>query len=272
MSYHNAALILAGHGSTLNADSSAPTYQHAETIRQRAIFAEVHVCFWKEEPNFRQALRQAETKRIYVVPNFISNGYFTEDVIPRELGLDGPVTCRGETEIYYCDPVGTHPSMTEALLARAGEVIASSGNTISDLEKSACLMICGHGTSLNDNSTRIVHEQAAKITALNRFAECLAVFMEQKPFIKEWRTLTKQQNVIVVPFFISDGLHSYEDIPVLLGITENVKNKAVHNPHLDNGRKLWYATAIGTETFIADVILAQVKKFDECHRTLPAVA
>ena len=35
------ALLLLGHGSTLNADSSAPTYQHAEELRRRGIFADV---------------------------------------------------------------------------------------------------------------------------------------------------------------------------------------------------------------------------------------
>ena len=67
----DAALLLLGHGSTLNADSSAPTYQHAEEIRRRGVFAEVHVAFWKEEPNFRQALRQTRQRRVFVVPNFI---------------------------------------------------------------------------------------------------------------------------------------------------------------------------------------------------------
>src|ERR1700722_3303002 len=107
----DAALLLLGHGSTLNADSSAPTYQHAEEIRRRNIFAEVHVGFWKEEPNFRQALRQTSCRRVYVVPNFISSGYFTEEVIPRELGLQGAVTQIGAQEVRYCQPVGLSPTM-----------------------------------------------------------------------------------------------------------------------------------------------------------------
>src|ERR1700733_120007 len=123
MPFRDAALLLLGHGSTLNADSSAPTYQHAEELRKRRLFAEVHVAFWKEEPNFRQALRQTRCSRVYVVPNFISSGYFTEQIIPRELGLEGPVTRRGNQEIVYCEPVGLHPSMTEALLQRAREVV-----------------------------------------------------------------------------------------------------------------------------------------------------
>ncbi|HUB66414.1 MAG TPA: CbiX/SirB N-terminal domain-containing protein [Candidatus Methylacidiphilales bacterium] len=265
MPVRDAALLLLGHGSTLNADSSAPTYRHAEEIRRRGVFAEVHVAFWKEEPNFRQALRLVSRRRVYAVPNFISSGYFTEQIIPRELGLDGPITRREGHEIYYCEPVGLHPSMTEALLRRANEVVAASAETIREPEKTACLLICGHGTSLNDNSTKIIHEQAAVIRARGLFADCRAVLMEQSPFVKDWRVLTACPNVIVVPFFIADGLHSFEDIPVLLGLTHNVKERGFANPHRENGRRLWYAMAIGTEAFLADVILAQVQRFEEQH-------
>jgi sirohydrochlorin cobaltochelatase len=265
MPVRDAALLLLGHGSTLNADSSAPTYQHAEEIRRRGIFAEVHVAFWKEEPNFRQALRQTSRSEIYVVPNFISSGYFTEQIIPRELGLTGAVTPREGQKIFYCEPVGLHPSMTEALLQRAHQIVAASGETIPLPTKTACLFICGHGTSLNDNSTKIIHEQAAAIRARGLYADCRAVLMEQSPFVRDWRSLTDCPDVIVVPFFISDGLHSFEDIPVLLGLTRNVKEQQFANPHRENGRRLWYATAIGTEAFIADVILAQVKQFQAKH-------
>jgi sirohydrochlorin cobaltochelatase len=254
------ALLLLGHGSTLNGDSSAPTWQHAEEIRRRNIFGEVHVGFWKEEPNFRQALRQTRLPRVYVVPNFISSGYFTEQVIPRELGLSGPVTQVGEQEVIYCEPVGLHPSMTEALLQRAREVVAASAAKIADPARTACVFICGHGTSFNDNSTKIIYEQAAAIRARSLYADCQAVLMEQSPFVRDWRTLTTCADVIVVPFFIADGLHSFEDIPVLLGLTHNVREKGFSNPHIEGDRRLWYATAIGTEPFIADVIIAQVRQ------------
>jgi sirohydrochlorin cobaltochelatase len=265
MALRDSALLLLGHGSTLNADSSAPTYQHADEIRRRDIFAEVQVAFWKEEPNFRQALRQTRRRQVYVVPNFISSGYFTEQVIPRELGLTGPVTHIGDQEIYYCDPVGQHPDMTDALLFRAAEIVSKSEEHIFDPAKTACLFICGHGTSLNDNSTKIIHEAAAKIRARGIYADCQPVLMEQQPFVKDWRTLTPCPDVIVVPFFISDGLHSYEDIPVLLGITPNVREQTFTNPHRENERRLWYAKAIGTDTFIANVILAQVYQFQNEH-------
>ncbi len=266
--HRNDALVLAGHGSTLNADSSLPTYRHGDAIRDRGIFAEVHEAFWKEEPHFRDVLRQVESERIYVVPNFISEGYFTEQVIPRELGLTGKVSRLDGREVIYCDPVGIHPSMTGVLLERAASV---TGEAAPDPAATA-LFIVGHGTSLNQNSVKIIYEQVELIGQTGRYAECQAAFMEQEPLVSKWAELTKQPNVIVVPFFIADGLHSYEDIPVLLGITENVREHGFRNPTERGGRKLWYATAIGTEPMIADVILALVDRADENQRTVSSMA
>lgn len=264
----DAALLLLGHGSTLNADSSAPTYQHASELIRRKVFGDVQVAFWKEEPNFRQALRQTRERKVYVVPNFISSGYFTEQVIPRELGLTGPITQIGDKRVFYCSPIGLHPGMTEVLLKRAHDVVAMSRQEIACPRETACLFICGHGTSLNDNSTKIIHQQVEIIRARGLYADCQGVLMEQRPFVKDWRTLTDCPDVIVVPFFISDGLHSYEDIPRLLGMKHDRGTSSTLEPHLEKGRRLWYANAIGTEPSMADLILAQVQAFDDEHRAI----
>ena len=84
------ALVIVGHGSHLNEDSSLPVYEHAQRIRLTGEFDEVVECFWKEEPSMRHVLDTVESEEVYVVPAFISEGYFTQQVIPRELGLEGP--------------------------------------------------------------------------------------------------------------------------------------------------------------------------------------
>ena len=70
--------------------------------------------------------------------------------------------------------------------------------------------------------------------------------------------------MVIVPFFIADGLHSYQDIPVLIGL-EAVAGPAAseaqifrRNPYHLRGKKLFYASAIGTEPMLAEVILDQV--------------
>lgn len=259
------ALLLVGHGSTLNPDSSAPTFAHAETIRRRGIFSEVVCAFWKEQPSLREVLYMVESRDIYVVPNFISEGYFTQTIIPRELELKGALTVRGARTLKYCRPVGCHNAMTELLLKRAQEIAPGVAN------EQTSLLIVGHGTSLNDHSAVAVQEQVRRISGLNIYGEVLFAYMEEAPFVANWAAQCQMPHVVVVPFFISDGLHSYQDIPVLLGIepelTAAASQNAIfrRNPYRLNGRELYYASAIGTEPRLADIILDQVAAFDSGH-------
>ena len=207
-------------------------------------------------------------REVYVVPNFISEGYFTQTVIPRELELEGAVTERVTGQTWkYCEPVGNHPAVTDLLLQRAREVAP-------DAEPSATtLLIVGHGTSLNDNSAIAAKREVEKIAERGEYAQVLNTYMEEQPLISDWASLSSRPNVVVVPFFIADGLHSYEDIPVLLGIepapagsmSARVAAGEVfrHNPHRLHGRSLYYASAIGTEARFADVIVEQAEAFDQ---------
>ena len=276
--FSRAGLLIVGHGSTVNPDSSPPTLVHAATIRARGEFAEVRCAFWKEEPSFRDALlffRNAEIEEVYVVPNFISEGYFTQTVIPRELELTGSVTRRPSGQVWnYCEPVGNHSSVTELLVRRAEQVAPN----VSEAETT--VFIVGHGTSLNDNSALAAKREVEKLRALGRFADVQNAYMEEAPLISDWGKLADTPNVIVVPFFIADGLHSYQDIPVMLGIEAEVGAAASerlyagdvfrHNPHRLHGRDLYYASAIGTEPQFAELIVDQVRAFPSCGQDLPS--
>ena len=268
----HSALIIIGHGSTVNPDSSAPTFAHAGEIKRRGLFAEVVCAFWKEEPSMRQVFHMVESDDIYIVPNFISEGYFTQKVIPRELELDGPITLRGTRTIKYCDPVGNHEHMTGLLLARAREIAPGVPASATSL------LIIGHGTSLNENSGTAVKEQVRRIQATGNYAEVFGVFMEEEPLVTDWRKMVHQPNVVAVPFFVSDGLHSYQDIPVLLGIETETGPAASktdvfrHNPTQSNGHVLYYSSAIGTEPGFANLILDQVEAFDTRHTEAPIPA
>jgi sirohydrochlorin cobaltochelatase len=267
--YSSSALLIVAHGSTVNPDSSTPTLAHASEIRRRKVFVDVECAFWKEESSLRDALflfDAAEVREVYVVPNFISEGYFTQTVVPRELELKGRITKRPSGQIWkYCEPVGNHSMMTELLLKRAGEVAQDADSA------ETALLIVAHGTDLNENSAVAAKREAEKIRGLAKYADVLNVYMEEPPLVSDWQKLTTTPNVVVVPFFISDGLHSYEDIPVLLGITSerSVSNRRAeqgeifrHNPHRINGRSLFYAPSIGTDGGFADIIIEQTTKFD----------
>ncbi len=272
--FSDAALVLVGHGSTQNADSSAPTYQHADELRRRKIFGQVIECFWKLEPGIAAVMRGVFAPRVFIVPLFISEGYFTEQVIPRELGLcqnDQPdfprVQRRGAQTLHYCGPVGTHDSMTGVILGRAREVVEKFPFPRLPKPKETTLFIAGHGTGNNENSRKAIERQVELIRAQALYAEVHPLFMEEEPRIGDCYAMAATRNLVVVPFFISDGLHSNEDIPVMLGeaksaVAERLKRgqPTWRNPTEKHGKLLWYGASIGSEPHIADVILERVRQ------------
>lgn len=268
--YSDAALVLVGHGSTLNAESGAPTYQHADALRSRGLFAQVVECFWKLEPQVCAVLRGVTAPRVFIVPLFISEGYFTEEVLPRELGFgSGPNVSRvqhrdGQT-LHYCGPVGSHESMTRVLIERARSIVAEHPFPICPKPSETALFIAGHGTGNNENSRKAIEKQVELIRAQGIFFEVHAIFMEEDPRIGDCYQMTAARNLVVVPFFISDGLHSFEDIPVLLGEPERVVRERCRqgqptwrNPTERHGKRVWYTPSIGSEPHMPEVILERV--------------
>ncbi|HEU0038196.1 MAG TPA: CbiX/SirB N-terminal domain-containing protein, partial [Verrucomicrobiae bacterium] len=93
------------------------------------------------------------------------------------------------------------------------------------------------------------------------------VYLEEEPRIATCYELAQTKNIVIVPFFISDGMHTQEDIPVLLGEPRRgVKQRLAagqptwRNPTERKGKLVWYAPAIGTAPALADVILERVRE------------
>jgi len=260
------ALVIAAHGSHLNPDSSTPTFDHADRIRATGAFAEVREAFWKEEPHFREALRTVDSEEVYVVPLFISEGYFTEQVIPREFRLEGwdpdqwdsdgttathtTLTAEdtGQT-VHYCGPVGTHDAMSDVIVQRARSVTGDA-----DVGSGFGLAVVGHGTERNENSAKAIEYHADRIREMGRFDEVQALFMDEDPEVDDVTDFFTAENVVVVPLFIADGYHTQEDIPEDMGLTDDYR-EGWNTPAVVDDHRIWYSGAVGTEPLMADVVL-----------------
>jgi sirohydrochlorin cobaltochelatase len=268
--FSDAALVVLGHGTTQNENSAAPVFQHAAELRRRKIFAEVREAFWKQEPQIKKVLAEISAPRIFIAPLFISEGWFATEIIPKELGFNFQDNLKLKTqnsELFYCRPVGSHDSMTKVILSRADEVVKQFPFPRAPKNSETTLFIAGHGTDKNENSRRAIERQVELIQAMKIYAAVRAIFLEESPRIDECYSLAQTKNMIVVPFFISDGLHTQEDIPVLLGEAKRTVGQrlaagqpAWRNPTEKNGRLVWYSPAVGTEPHMADVILERVKE------------
>ena len=248
------ALVIAGHGSHRNPDSAAPVFAHADTIRKRGIFDEVREAFWKEEPSFREVLRTLESDVVYVVPLFMSEGYFTERVMSRELRLTDDWTLDVDKQVHYTSPVGTHDAMTDVILRRAETVTGDPA-----VGAGYGLALVGHGTERHEGSGGSTQYHAARIRDRDRFDEVRALFMDEPPYVDGVTEHFEAGNVILVPLFVADGYHTREDIPEDIGLTDDYRT-GYDVPATVDGHRLWYSGAVGTESLLVEVILERAAK------------
>jgi sirohydrochlorin cobaltochelatase len=269
-SFSDATLVVLGHGTVLNENSAAPVFQHAAELRRRKIFAEVREAFWKQEPHIKKVLPEISAPRTFIAPLFVSEGYFSTQIIPEELGFSFPENLKFKiqnAELFYCHPVGSHDSMTNVILSRAKAVVEKFPFPRAPKNPETTLFIAGHGTERNENSRFAIERQADLIRSQKIYADVRAIFMEESPRIGNCYGLAQTKNLVVVPFFISDGLHSVEDIPVLLGEPERIVKERLaagqptwRNPTEKNGKLVWYSPAVGSDPGMADVILERVRE------------
>ncbi|MGI8648969.1 MAG: CbiX/SirB N-terminal domain-containing protein [Rubrobacter sp.] len=241
------ALVIVGHGSHLNGDSSQPVYDHAARIREMddipdGGFDEVVECFWKEEPAMRHVVDTVEADEVYVVPAFISEGYFTQQVIPRELGLDGEVTHRDGKTIHYAGPLGAFEEMPDVILERTSDLMA--GKELR--EGRTALVLLGHGTDLNKNSSSVIYLNAERIRERGIYDVVKVGFLDQEPEIGEVVRSIEAENIIVVPVFIAEGWHTRETIPEDLELDGEVTVRP--------DRTIFYGGPVGTHPSMARLI------------------
>ena len=244
------AMIIVGHGSHLNEDSSLPVYEHAERIRERFgdEFDEVVECFWKEEPSMRHVLDTVESDEVYVVPAFISEGYFTQQVIPRELGLEGPATRKGDKVVRYAGPLGTFEGMVDVILERTEDLMR--GKEVSG--DRTMLLLLGHGTAMNKNSSGVIYLNAERIRERGIYDTVEVAFLDQDPEIGEVVNNADTENIILIPVFVAEGWHTRETIPEDLGLSGEVTVR--------EDKTIYYGAPVGTHPSMAGLIADRARE------------
>ena len=241
------ALIIVGHGSHLNGDSGLPVYEHAERIRVTGEFDEVVECFWKEEPSMPHVLDTVESEEVYIVPAFISEGYFTQQVVPRELGLAGPITRKGDKRVHYAGPLGTFEGMPDVILERVDDLMRGK-----ETPGRTALVLLGHGTDLNKNSGGVIYLNADRIRERGIYDLVEVGFLDQEPEIGSVVDNVEAENVILIPLFIAEGWHTRETIPEDLGLTGEVT--------IRDDKTIHYGAPVGTHPSMANLMAARARE------------
>lgn len=250
MTLSTASLVLVGHGSAHYPDAARPVLALAESIRGRGLFTDVAAVFMKQDPPLAAALSLVSAPTVYVVPVFAGRGFYTGTLIPREIGLSGPITETAGRRVIYTEPAGAHPDLPGLLARRAETVAQACGWKPEDVS----LLLIAHGSARQGGAGETPRAIAAAMAAMNHFAEVGLGFLEQEPFARDWPALVRGGKVVALPLLVAQGMHAGRDIPPLFGLTQGESG-----PVDCRGRRVILATGLGAEPELEEIILDLVR-------------
>ncbi len=239
------ALVLAGHGSHISPNTAGVVWAVVDQLRALGVADEVTAAFWKEVPSFHRVLDTLISDDVTIVPLFTARGYFTQTVIPAEMGLDGNLTRRDGRILRYARSLGEHPYLSQIVRRRVEGALEQFGL---DAGHTAVAVI-GHGTKRSAESRVAAEEQAARLRASRLVAEVVSVYLDDEPNIPDAYRLTSAPHLIAVPYFVASGSHTSLDLPGELGLKPQQTVGEVQ------GRTVYYTSPVGDDHTLCDLAL-----------------
>lgn len=247
----NKTLLLAAHGSSRH-DANNPILRLSEKLHEHNIFSEVLCGFIRQQPFLRNVLSQIQTEELSVIPMFSGFGYITDILIPKALGQ---VSNKIKVRLY--EPIGVHPDIPVIMAKRASSVIKEHSLEPAEVT----VLIVAHGHTKNSQNADQTNALAADLNKLMNGITTITAFIEEAPLISDWPQITTTEHLIVMPYLIGGGLHTQEDIPIMLGLISGDYNKTpTTGPLSVQGRTIWYCRAFGFEEALAEIIISLVSE------------
>ena len=240
------ALIILGHGSSVHASSSIPCRLHADNIRRMGIFESVHCGFIKETPLLEECLDHVEAKKIIILQNFLAEGYYTNKVIPQKLNLEDK-----NFEVEYLKPIGLDDSIQDVITDLADRAMGEWK------QEETTLMLLGHGSTKSKTSKDTLLEHIESLREKTNFAQIDDLWLEEPPFIKDWRDVVQYKQVLFIPYLIADGQHGGWDIPEMIGMERDIY--ASYKAHKVDHYELKLTSALGKSPKMVDLMLRQLE-------------
>lgn len=235
-----AALVICAHGIR---GSAGVALEHAARIRELGLFREVHACAHKGEPGLAATLGAIDARRIYFAPLLMADAYTLRAILDKLQRAVPP-----GRELTVCPPIGLHPRLADLMADRARSALRERGWGLED----TALLIVGHGTTRHARSGASAREHAARIAAVERFAEVAVAFLDEPPTIPQALARIAARQIVAEGLFVDRGEHGEEDIPALLA---------------SDFRASMYTGPVGCAPEVVSLILEQVAAAEAANRS-----
>lgn len=137
-----------------------------------------------------------------VYPLFMAEGWFTQSEMPRRL------KAAGAAGFDILRPLGLDPRLPAIGLRLAREAAAAAG-----IDPAAARLVVaghGHGSPQARGSAEATRAFAAALAAEGAFAAVDCAFLEEPPFLHDWRG---DGPAVCLPFFATAASHTTGDVP-----------------------------------------------------------
>lgn len=239
------ALIILGHGSHISPNTAGVVWDAVDSLRKIGVADEITGAFWKEQPNFRSVFSSISATDITLVPLFTAHGYFTQTVIPTEMGLTGQIIHRDGQIIRYAQPPVYHPKIQQIVQSRIDDVITQY--KLTPLEVG--IAIIGHSTRKNPSSRKSTEYQADILRQKGIYGSVITAFLDDDPEIITIYDRIDQPTIITIPLFLAMGSHTTIDVPEAMLLPSD------SNYGFVNDKRVIYTPAIGDNNDLTDLIL-----------------
>jgi sirohydrochlorin cobaltochelatase len=220
--------VLCAHG--IEGHPGAAT-EHAERLRARGLFAEVHGCAHRGRPGLAETLAAVRARRIWLAPLLMAEGLTLRKMLDK---------VAHHPEIAVCRPIGTHPGVADVMADMARAACSSK----SWATRETALLVVGHGTVRHPDSGVTARGHASRIAASEEFCDVAVAFLDEPPGVGEVLARLETSRCVAVGLFIDRGEHGENDIPRLLAVS---------------GHEAVYAGPVGSDPRMTDLLLQQVQ-------------
>lgn len=218
------SLILAGHGSMAAPDSNKPLFDLAERIKkldkQSSLgnFEIVTPAFLNGQPEMTTVLDDVDRGRkipigdVVIVPIMTSQGYYLRK-LPGKFAENLTIN---DYRVFMSPVLGIHPSIA----SRFAEKITGLVSKFALVPNQTTVVIIGHGTRRNATSGQSTFDLTNR---LKQILEATGLkfstgFLDQDPTAELAASQIDTPNTLVIPFLVSRGPHTTDDVPTAFGL------------------------------------------------------
>ncbi len=198
-------LLLVAHGSRFGID---PTLLRLATrLSQR--YGEVGLAVLRGRPTPEASLSSMAAARVAVMPLLMARG----EVAARRLVTALPAAERRRLTLH--PPIGDHPGLAQLIARLVAHALDDAPGGGAPRTRVG-VILAGHGHPSDPAPATTLDRLAARVHAVIPTAEVRTAFLAQAPSLTHWPALTAADTVVIVPCFLSAGLHVRVDLPALV--------------------------------------------------------